>query len=162
MASDDKKNPFHLNEDDDDSGTSGSDGRGGKIEFVDFLDTNTTKRDDLLPAAEQKHLIGVHKEVHEQKVKQQKEQIEQYKQLKNGKVSLEAHRAGKGAGAASGFKNNPALKNYGSGIDPKVIGLPNENTAETNAEKREELLNELRYQLGYQPAPKFNPKPSGL
>ena len=68
-----------------------------------------------------------------------------------------------GGGANAQFKTNPALadKAQFSGIDKQVIALPTESLDETNPEMREELLNELKYRLGYQATPKFNPKPSG-
>jgi hypothetical protein len=158
MVSDDKNKPF-MNSDEDDSGTS-SGGQGGKIAFVDFLDTHATRRDDALPLHERQHLLAIHKDVHEAKVKHQKEQIEQNKNVKSGKITLGAYRAAKGgAGAASAFKNNPELKNYGTLVDPKVSQSPNESAAETNPEKRDELQNKLR--LGHQFTPKFNPKPYG-
>lgn len=143
---------------------SGSGGQGGKIGFVDFLDTHADRRDDLLPESEKKRLLLIHKDVNEKNVKQQKEKLEQNKNVKDGKITLGSYRAGMGGGGSSPFKENPALQGAQfTGVDKQVIGLPTENMAVTNEEKRDELLNqnELRYRLGYQPAPKFNPKPHG-
>jgi hypothetical protein len=148
----------------DQTGTTGSGGQGGKIEFHDFLATGANVRDDLLSFEEKKHLIATHKDVHELKVKQQKEKRDQYKNLKEGKVTLKSFREGlMASGVNAQFKANPILARSAqfSGIDRQVNQLPTENLAETNQEKRDELLNELKYRLGYQPAPAFNPKPHG-
>jgi hypothetical protein len=149
-----------------DTGTdTGSGGvQGGGIEFVDFTSTFIQTRDDLLSPAEKKRLLATHKDLNEIKVKQQKEKREHYKDLKNGKVSLQSHRAGMGANSLnSQFKTNPILANKAqfSGIDKTVSVLPNELIADTNQDKQDELVNELRNQLGYQSTPKFNPKPRG-
>ena len=146
-----------------DTGTS-SGGQGGGIDFVDFTSTSVHTRDDLLSPEEKKRLLSTHKDINEVKVKQQKEKRDHYKDLKNGKISLLAHRAGLAAqNIIAKFKANPILANKAqfSGIDKTVSTLPNEALAETNEDKRNELQNELRHQLGYQNTPKFNPKPRG-
>ena len=148
----------------DGSGASTSGGQGGKIEFRDFLATGVHLRDDILPYEEQKRLLSNHSDIHELKVKQQKEKRDQYKALKNGEIKLAAHRAQRmNAGMGSQYKQNPILANKAqfSGIDQQVNMLPTENLAETNQDKRDELRNELqfRYQPQYQPS--FNPKPRG-
>lgn len=167
MAADDDKyrlknikNPLtERDESEDEGGESG--GQGGKIDFVDFLDSGAEKRDDLLTGDEKRHLLITHKEVHETKVKHQKEKIELNKQLKDGKISRVQQSHGMGAPAAPGgdwkFKSNPALANFGKGVDIKVTALPNEVVADTNQEQKNELQNQLRYAN----QPKFNPKPHG-
>ncbi len=158
MVNDDK---YHKKDDEDEGGKSGSStgSQGGTIGFVDFLNPHSAGRDDLLSEKDRKHLIDVHKDVHKLKVELQKDKITQIKNLKNGKITLGAYRANMGGGhGSSAFKNNPALKNFGRGIDPKVIGVPNEMAADTNQDKREELLNDLRMRLGFSPAPSFAPK----
>lgn len=152
----------HLT-DGDEEDESGSGGSSGQIEFVDFLNTNAERRDDLMSEQDKRHLLIMHKEVHEEKVKHQKEKIERNKDLKAGKEQRQSYGFGApgspGGGGSFQYKENPALANYGKGVDNKVIGLPNENIAETNQANREELQNQLRNKLGMQP--KFNPKPSG-
>ncbi|MBX3709168.1 MAG: hypothetical protein KIT56_04065 [Gammaproteobacteria bacterium] len=151
-------------ENDHDDSENGSGGQSGKIEFRDFLATGANLRDDLLSFEEKKHLIAIHQDVHELKVKQQKEKRQQYKDLKEGKIPLKTYREGLAAsGMGAQYKANPMLANKAqfSGIDKQVNNLPTENLAETNQEKRDELLNELKYRLGYQPTPTFNPKPQG-
>lgn len=166
MSSDDEYKKKPLNESDTEgeggSGTS-TGGQGGKIAFRDFLATGQNLRDDLLPFEEKKRLIAAHQDIHEIKVKQQKEKRDHYKDLKNGKIALNTFRGLMGKGASSAFKPNPILANQAqfSGIDKQVTSLPTENLAETNDDKRNELLNELKYQLGYEARPTFNPKPYG-
>jgi len=146
------------------TGTGSSGGQSGKIEFRDFVTSRAEMRDDLLPFEEIKHLITIHKDIHESKVEQQKAKRDQYKDLKNGKIPLQTFRAGlAGSGMNAQFKANPILANKAqfSGIDKQVNSLPTENLAETNQDKRDELLNELRYRLGYEARPTFNPKPQG-
>lgn len=169
MSSDDEYKKKPLNDSDKDgeggeTGTgSGTGGQGGKIAFRDFLATGENLRDDLLPFEERKRLLATHKDINEVKVKQQKEKRDHYKDLKNGKIALNTFRGLMGKGMSSQFKPNPILANQAqfSGIDKQVTGLPNENLAETNQDKRDELLNELRYRLGYEARPSFNPKPHG-
>ena len=162
--SQDKNKKYNSDQDEDDQTGAGSGGQGGKIAFKDFLTTGANWRDDTLPFEDQKRLLSQHLDLHEAKVKQQKEKRDQYKNLKEGKVSLAAHRAGvAGAGMSSQYKTNPILANKAqfSGMDRQVNVLPTENLADTNEEQRNELQNELQYRLGYQPTPTFNPKPHG-
>lgn len=164
----DKKKGFKpTNEIDDtsttggESGTEGESGTGGKsgqIEFRDFLATHDQTRDDQLPFEEKKRLLAVHKDTHEMRVKKQKELRDQRQAVKEGKISLQTYRQERG-GQEKG--NHPILANKAqfSGIDRKVTALPNENIAETNEDKRNEL--EYQYRLRYAPenAPRFHPKP---
>jgi hypothetical protein len=170
MSSDksyDKKKQPLIDSDLEEGGSetgSGSGGQGGKIEFHDFLSTGANLRDDTLPFEEEKRLLSNHKDIHELKVKQQKDKRQQYKDLKDGKVPLKDFREGlRASGMSSQFKTNPELadKAQFSGIDKQVNPSPPENDADTNPEQRDELQNELRYRLGYQPTPTFNPKPHG-
>lgn len=151
-------------DDNGESGKSGAGGQSGTIEFKDFVTSDANFRDDLLPYEKRKHLLATHKDVHEAGVKKQKEKRQQYKDLKEGKVQLKEFREGLAATSGnSQYKANPVLANKAqfSGVDKQVNALPTENLAETNQEKRDELLNELKYRLGYQPSPTFNPKPRG-
>lgn len=146
--------------DEDERGTEQG-GAGGKIEFRDFLSTGENKRDDLLSPEEKKRLLAVHQGEHEDRVKKQKELSEQRKALKDGKIPLQTYRQGLMAGMSSQYKVNPVLANKAqfSGIDRQVNALPNENIAETNEEKRNELENQYRLRYAPQSAPKFHPKP---
>ncbi len=144
------------------TGTSGTGGQGGQIEFKDFLASTDSVRDDLLSGEEKKRLLSVHETVHESRVKKQKALQEHRQAVKEGKISLQDYRQGLGNNASSQYKINPALadKAQFSGIDRQENPLPNENIADTNQDKRQEL--DLQYRLRYQPqnAPKFNPRPS--
>lgn len=160
-----KKNDLlkaHIKEDESGEGEAGG-GQSGQIEFRDFLSNVERVRDDLLPANEKRRLLSVHKDTHITRVKAQKERRELYAKLKSGKIPLRAYREGSmSAGMSSQFKPNPAIadKAQFSGIDKQVIGDPTQNVAETNQDQRQEVDNELRYRLGMQNTPKFNPKPS--
>lgn len=161
MALDDK-NKKNAEEGGSESGT-GSGGQGGKIEFRDFLATGPD-RDDLLSSEEQRILLSQLADIHEQKVKDQKQKRDEYKNVKEGKVALQDFRAGKmGMGVSAQYKVNPKLANKAqfSGVDRQVNVLPTENHADTNENDRNELQDELRYRMGYQATPKFNPKPHG-
>lgn len=143
---------------------SGQGGKSGQIEFRDFLASTESVRDDLLSGDEKKRLLSVHEIVHEARVKKQKALSEQRQAVKNGKISVHDYRQGLNGGASSQYKANPALANKAqfSGVDRQENPLPNENNADTNQEKRQEL--DLQYRLRYQPqnAPKFNPRPSPI
>lgn len=165
----------HVNllfEDETDSTGSGGNSSGGNssgVNFRDFTKSTTETRDDLLPAHALKTLISNHQDLNEQKVKEQKLQREKYKDLKNGKMSLEQYRQTQGLGAQGGynkFKPNPILANSAqfSGIDRQVNSLPNENNAETNKDKQNELTyqHQLRLENRLINTPTFNPRPAGF
>lgn len=148
------------------SGESGAGGKSGQIEFRDFLAGGERLRDDLLSPEERKRLLAVHKDTTVSNIQKQKERKEQYKALKEGKVTVAAHRAGMAAvGANPQYKTNPVLANKAqfSGTDRQINALPTENMAETNNEKRQELQFQynLRHRPEYAHTPKFNPKPAG-
>lgn len=159
---DDKKNRFHLKSSnyqyDEDDMNSGGAQSGGKIEFKDFLGASSS-RDDLLTGDEKRHLLVLHKDTHELRVKKQKELRDQRQILKEGKNFHSSYQQGlmHGRGQGGGFKPNPRLadKAQFSGIDKQVIGLPNENIANTNEENRNELQlqhqNQLRYTRDHTP-----------
>lgn len=158
-----KNKSLNAADPEDESGESGSTGQGGRIEFRDFMATTANIRDDLLPFEEKKRLLGMIKDYHELKVKDQKNKRDDYKQLKEGKVTLKDFRNGlaAAAGMSSQYKANPALANKAqfSGIDRQVNPLATENVADTNNDKRNELT--LDHRLTNKPAPAFNPKPRG-
>lgn len=151
----------HLTDDSEESGgTSSSSGGAGKIEFRDFLANAENLRDDLLPPEEMRRLIIVHREIHLSGVKKLKE-LQAYREaVKEGKVPLETYRQGLDPDPTRrNFKQNPRLKSpQFTVIDNKVNPLPNINVAETNQDKRQELV--YRNELKNRPVPEFNPKPS--
>jgi hypothetical protein len=167
MALDDEKyikSKFNQNDDEKsgDSGESGEGGQTGQIEFRDFLAPAERFREDLLPPEERKRLLSVHKDIHELRVKKQKELRDQRQLLKDGKIPLQSYRQGlMGTGMNAQYKANPILTNKAqfSGIDRQVNFLPTEYVADTNPEQRNDL--EYRYRLSYMPenAPRFHPKP---
>ena len=144
--------------DDETEDDAGKGGKSGQVEFREFIGTERM-RDDLLSPSDRNRLLGVHRTLHELKVKKQKELRDQRKNLKEGKITLEAYR--QGIAEKSEFKAHPALSHQAqfSGRDRQVNDLPNDNIAETNQEKREEL--QYQYSLRYRQenVPKFNPKP---
>lgn len=160
-----KRKKIFLEQDavDDGTGTeTGSGGKSGGIEFREFIKSSESLRDDLLTGEEKRRYLGVHERQHEGVVKKQKSLQEDRKKLKEGKVSLAAHRSGLSAASQnSKYKSHPVLsqKAQFSGIDRQVNALPEENVADTNNENRNELQH--RYELKHQPhnQPSFNPQP---
>lgn len=160
MAQDDeykhKLNHTHL-EDTDDSDEGGeSGGQAGKIEFREFVTTGPL-RDDL-PGDKLRHIIIMHEGAHLGAVKKQKEHIDILKQAKENKDNVNNKQRGQGntLGGGTGhseYKDHPILSKKANGADNKVSPLPNENTADTNDELKNRLVNRL------QNVPKFNPKP---
>lgn len=151
-----KRGKSKLDEEGDDSS-----GQGSGIEFRDFVAGSGSKRDDQLPPDELKRILLIHSEAQEARVKKQKELRDQRKDLKAGKISLDAYRQGKQAGMSSQYPPHPALSDKAqfSGIDQQNNPVPTENNAQTNEANRNEL--ELQYRLRHQPqhAQKFHPKP---
>lgn len=144
-----------INKDDDDQ-TGGS---GSSIQFKSFIGENSN-RDDMLPPEELRRLIVVHDDLHRTYVKKQKELLAHRQAVKDGKISVAEYRQGLEGNQNGAFKTNPRLnKAQFSGIDNKVNPLPTENVAETNQEKKQELVyrNELKNRLDQ--TPRFNPKP---
>jgi hypothetical protein len=147
---------------DDESGESGSGSSGSAIEFHDFLAPGDGLREDLLPD-EIRRLLSIHESVNKENVKKQKEKKEQYKNLKEGKQSLDQYRNEQAENGMNADKPaHPILSQAAqfSGIDSQVNPVINENNADTNQANREEL--ELQYRLRNRPenAPRFNPKPT--
>ena len=157
-----KKNRSLIDkEEDEGGGQSGgsSGGASGEIAFRDFLGTGET-RDDLLSGNEKKRLLNVHEKLHEALVIKQKVANDKRQQLKEGKMSLQDYRQSINAGQ---YGYHPILSQAAqfSGMDSQVNYVPTENTAETNAEKGEELR--YQYTLAYQPSPRIrhaSPKPT--
>ena len=149
------------------SGESGASGQSGAIEFRDFLATSQNLRDDQLSGEEKHRLLVVHKDVHELRVKKQKELRDSRKELKEGKVNLQDFRQEQGQGYAaerSQYKANPILAQsaqFSGSVDRQVNAVPTEFIAETNPEKQNELSYQyqLRHRPNYAPAPQFHPKP---
>jgi len=161
MSSNDKYDKIKSFNEDDESGDQGSGGQGSGIAFVDFTSPQGERRDDQRSEEEIKHLLNTHPDVHEDKVKHQKEKIEQNKNKKEGKVNYAFNAPGGPGGGGGGdwkYKDNPELKNFGHGVDNP--GLPNEFQADTNKSEQDALQEELRLQFGMQPKPTA-PRPQG-
>lgn len=158
MAEDKLNKNNYLNDDDSESGSS-TGGKGGSgVEFRDFLSTGENARDDLLPEDEKRRLLIVHSDEHQIKVKKQKDLRHERDLLKSGKFTQNRGYEG----SLSRYKTNPKLNvAQFSGVDKQVSALPNEHLAETNQEKKEELLyqNRLQNRLEnrFENQPKFIP-----
>lgn len=165
MPSDDKrKKNKYLEEDEETGGQTGEEGSGGQtgqVEFRDFISAGESLRDDQLSGEEKRRLLLVHQNTHATAVLKQKKLLAERRLLKEGKLSLEAFRAGQMAN--TGYKIHPlSEKAQFSGKDKQVSDLPTENEANTNDKKQEEL--QYQYNLTHRPEyahqPKFNPKPT--
>ena len=147
-----------INAEVDDEGESGQSGQAGQVEFKFFI--TSSLRDDQLSPQEIKRLLLANAQLHHELVKKQKEKRDLSAAYKEGKINSAEYKQQMGREAS--FKDHPILKRL-SGTDQQEIPLPNENIAETNQEKR----NELKYQhsLRFKPdnTPRFEPpklKPS--
>src|SRR5689334_22235178 len=80
----------HDPQDQDDSGTEegGAGGKTGAIGFHYKDALSTEPRDDELPAAQTKHLVIVHKDLHEDRVKKQKITRKEREALKQGRQAV--------------------------------------------------------------------------
>lgn len=159
MSADDTKKHLLVVAEDDDQG---SGGQGSGIAFTDFTGSVVHSRDDLMPD-EKKRLLWVHGQVNAENVKKQKEKREKNIALKDGKISLAAHREGKGSGMHAEYLNHPRLSHEAqfSGIDSQDNPLPTENKAETNEADKNELENEFRllHKPELTPRPSIAPRP---
>ena len=156
--------PFDQDEEGSQTGEGGQGGVAGEIRFRYKDAMSIDPRDDALPPLEVNRLLAVHKDLHKAYIDKQKQTRKERKQLKEGRASLTSREGlvvrarGTGGGRYSPYKKHPiSNRAQFSGIDRQISTLPTENLAETNEAKRNELEN--RYQLRYQNAPKFNPKP---
>ncbi len=169
-----KNDNENIDQDEEDSkgGESGDTGQGGVAGEVRFRykeSLATTPRDDALPPTEIKRLLAVQHDRHKEYVNKQKLTRKDRKALKEGRLQIRqgpGSRRGHGAGRGSHYKQHPITnKAQFSGMDRQVIALPNENMANTNDDRRNELENRLenrlqnRNELRYQNTPKFNPTP---
>jgi hypothetical protein len=155
MAANDNYNKkSHLYDPDDESGEGG---KSGAIEFHDFLSTGDGQRDDLSPQDE-RHLLAIHNDTHEKiRVDKQKKARERYQDLKNGKVSLDAHRKERMKGE---FSQHPILSNEAqfSGADKQVDPSAVNEELEANQDKKEEKLTyQKSLQLQYANKPNSTP-----
>lgn len=136
------------NNDDDDSGR-GSSGSG--IQFHDFLGDNKPQRDDLSPV-DIKQLLAQHDGAHRNHVDRLLDKQKKREALKNGNMSLNEFRYGKGQ--SSQYKAHPILQDKLRGIDNTENPLPNNNEADVNEELK--LRNELKNAPA--PAPGMQPR----
>jgi len=143
-----------------DAGESGTGEAGSQIQFHDFIFAGESQRDNLLPD-EIRRLLAIHDNVNKENVKKQKDKRDTYKNLKEGKTSLEQYRSSQN-GMNGDKPAHPILSDKAqfSGVDSQVNPVVDENAANTNDANRNEL--ELQYRLRHQPqnAPRFNPKPT--
>ena len=60
------------------------------------------------------------------------------------------------------FQDHPAFADLPQGVrvDENMTLQTDQNVSELNQDLQNQLRHEHQLQLGYQPAPKFNPKPS--
>lgn len=136
------------------SGTAG--GQGGRVEFREFIGRGTVS------SAEEKRLLGVHKEVNGGIVENQKRLRDQYKDLKEGKTAGHQQQGGMGSQFTSDFAQHPILSKSQQldGMDPAVSLNPNlhQDDANPNADKKQELT--LKHQLELHPemAPENQPR----
>lgn len=144
---------------DTDGGSAG--GQGGKIEFRDFITAKSGMRDDNLPPDELRRLRAVHNTAHESRVKKQKELRQSRQEMKEGKVSLEAHREGQAQEMSSKYPPHPMLSDKAqfSGVDKQENQVPSMNDSQTNDADRNELENEYRKTFQPEMGKKFHPKP---
>lgn len=162
MSADKRKLNQSDDEDTDSHAGEGGSSTSGEIKYRDFMTTERL-RDDLLSPEEKKRLLAVHDTIHAANVKNQKEKREARTALRAG-IRSPAYQQGLREDAQSGtLHRHPILgdKAQFSGQDQQVNALPDENKADTNHDKREELR--YQYQLQHQPeqapTPVFNPKP---
>jgi len=151
-------------ENDDQSGESGESGKSGggvagKIKF-DWEVLPVTKK---LPPGEVKRILAALKQSHLEKVRKERIKRKDRKALKEGKRTNQygaANGYGYGGGPAGNNKKHPILGDsaqFSGMIDHQVTPVPDENTADTNPEQRNENKNELT--LGLRLAPTNTPKP---
>lgn len=153
MAIDDekyKKNIILTHPEDETEGDFGSSdfgGQSGQVEFREFIGTGPS-RDDVLSQDERKRLIGVHRETNsDANIRKGKETRDDYKKLREGKVTLGAHRAVKEGVKEGMYLTNPILARAaqfsGGSIDRKVSPSATENNSVTNEADRAEPENKF-------------------
>ena len=153
----------YLLKEEEDKGEQGGTGEGSGVPFryVDVL--SPEPRDDILPPNEIRRLLREHQELHKKRVDSQKLTRKERKAVKEGRVILTSnasYRAGfRAAGGRSAYKTHPIAHKFSGIRDTKVSVFPEDNNAETNLNKKEELQNRLENKLRLRLAPGFNPKP---
>jgi hypothetical protein len=154
------------NQGDDGDESSGSQGgRSGQVEFHDFLSPGGS-REDLLSYDEKKHLLLIHKDGNEIRLKKAKDLIADRLKIKEkvGKFLHSVYEYGKSfaQGAHNQYKPNPALhdKAQFSGVDKQVSPDSTINDAITNEAERQEPENEYRKRFTPELTPHFRPTPT--
>ena len=165
MAYDKKYNKSDDLHDDSDDDGSQTGSQSGQIEFKDFLANAENQRDDLLSADEVKRLLSVHTDLNELGIKKAKEEMENRRQLKEGK---EVHQRfdsvrgyGAGAGSQSQYMTNPKLDvAQFQGADKQTTKLPNlfETLANEDDRKEHELQHDLQHKFQHQFQPSNAPR----
>lgn len=134
----------NKDENDDDSTGGSSSG----IEFHDFIGGSKPLRDDLSPH-DIKQILSQHDGTHRHHVEKQLEKQKNREALKNGNISLNQFRHGKGQ--SSDYKVHPILRDKLRGIDNTENPLPSLNESNTNEEARNENRLENRPAPGIRP-----------
>ena len=137
-------------------------GQTGTVAFHYQDAMETPKRDDTLPANEIRRLQFVHSDSHKDKVTKQKQARADRAARKEGNPAVRAsaqmgYGVGGGGGGISRFKKHPVSDKFRGLADPQVNAVPNLNDAQTNADLKQKLENQL--QNKYRNTPKFNPRP---
>lgn len=153
-------NLSHLGDEEGDGGeSSGFSGQGGALEFHDFVFVQGERK---LTGAEEKQLLAQHNVANSGLVEKQKDLRDKRHDKKEGKALGNQWGMGAGAEKAANFLKHPILGEAPEfdGIDPQVNLDPTINEAETNSEKKQELVLQHQLRLGLQNQPRNTPKPS--
>lgn len=144
-----------IGDDESGSGTGTGGSQGGAIEFRDFLPGGETK----LPPGEEKQKLAEHKGKNSECIDKQKKLRDSRNDIKEGKVATAGSQYGNGAGNSSNYRKHPIIGNAAEfdGADPNMSLDPNQNEAETNSEKKEELTYTYQKKFENQEKPKFTP-----
>ncbi len=153
-----KYNKRREEEGESEDGRSSQGGQDGALEFRDFVFVH---KEQKLSPQEEKQLLAEHKETNNALVEKQKQLRDERRDRKENKTVGNQYGSGMQDREAS-FLNHPILSEaaqFGA-TDPKVNPNPVINDADTNSEKKEELVYQHQLRLGLQNQPRFNPKPS--
>lgn len=124
-----------------------------------FKGSLSERRDDALPPEEAKRLLLQHKELNQKAVRDARNEQQNRQALKEGPVNLTSaatrvQGAGSGTRGSSPYKEHPISKKFrGEG---KTTPIPDQNIAEINAERQ----NELQNRLTHQPSPSLSFTPT--
>ena len=166
LDSDEEKRKLALDEEngqgdsgeEGEGGLGGFGGQGGSVEFRDFVFVREEKK---LSPEQEKLLLAQHKETNSGLVDKQKKTRDERNNKKEGKTA--GNQWGANQKAESAFLKHPVVGEAAefSTVDPQMSSDPTLNNAETNSEKKEELVynNQLRLRLQNQPSLNYKPTP---